>query len=122
MFSDPVLLEELLQTTKDLIDFNSFQITLLRGGWTRVPGGGQRQEEPVAQPVQKLYFGAVMYDPRMVVTIEGEQVIANYVLIGLPGADIKEKDLFSVGTQTFKVVEVHPDTSYEVRAWVTEKS
>jgi hypothetical protein len=123
MFTDPVELEELRKTTADLIAFNSYQIVLNRGEWERTGGGGQRQINVEPLEPQTLYFGAIMWDPRTFVTPEGERVFVQYVLVGMPGeADIQEKDTFSIGTQEFKVSEVHPDQTYEVRAWVYENA
>lgn len=122
MIRDAVELSELIETTKDLIEHNSWEITLIRSTWERTPSGGTRPVQPQALDPQTLYFGAVTGDSVMQLRAEGETVISRHVLVGLPGADIKEKDTFSIGTQKFKVVELAPDETYEKRAWVVEYS
>jgi hypothetical protein len=122
MFTDPVELEELRKTTEDLIAFNSFQIVLNRSEWVRTPGGGQKQVNAAPLDAQTLYFGAIMWDPRTYVTPEGERVLLQYVLVGMPDADIVEKDEFTIGSSDYKVFEVHPDRTYETRAWVIENA
>lgn len=122
MITDPVELEELRRTTNDLISEDSVEISLSRSVWVRTPAGGTRPGPPEQLEAKRRFFGSVTGDPRYVQYAEGEQVVANYVLVGPYDDDIKEKDEFVVGTSKFKVVEVHPDTSFEVRAWVVEYS
>lgn len=122
MITDPVELEELRKTTADLISESSVPIALSRSEYERVPGGGTRPLPPVAQDPVPRFFGAVTGDPRYVQLSEGEQVVSNHVIVGLPGDDIKEKDTFKIGTRTFLVVELEPDDSYQVKGWVVERS
>lgn len=122
MITDPTMLEELISTTEDLIEHDHVSVALTRSEWERVPGGGTRPKNPTPQEAKDRFFGAVTTDPRYVTLSEGEQVISNHVLIGLPGDDIKEKDTFKIGSRTFLVVEVEPDTSYQVKGWVIERS
>jgi hypothetical protein len=121
MIADPIELEELLETTKDLIAHNKWAITFTRGGWERVPGGGQRAADPQEIDSQDVYFGAVMIDASYTVTWEGNQVKADYVIVGLPDLDVSEKDEFTVLGRDFAVAEIHPDRQYETRAWCIER-
>lgn len=122
MITDPIELEELRQTTADLISEDSVSVALTRSTFERVPGGGVRPVNPQPLDPQTFFFGAVQTDPRYVQLTEGEQVISNHVLIGMPDADMKEKDTFTIGNRTFLIVEIEPDTSYQIKGWVVEKS
>jgi hypothetical protein len=119
---DPIEISELLETTKDLIEFGpSYDIVIRREGMTRTPSGGQIKGTPENIPEQRLYFSPTTGDPRYVQLTEGEKVETSHVLIGLPAADVKEKDEFIVHGRDFRVVEVHADRRYETRAWVIER-
>lgn len=122
MFSDPVMIAELLQVTKDLIDNNPWEISFTRRAWERVPGGGQRQKDPQDLPSQRVYLGAVSADASYFVTVEGNRVMADYVIVGLPELDVEEKDSFELFDRTFEVVEIHPDRQYETRAWCVDRT
>ena len=122
MITDPVELEELQRTTADLISEDSVQVVITRSTFERVPGGGIRPVNPEPLDPQTFFFGSVTTDPRYVQLTEGEQVVSNHVLVGMPDADLKEKDTFQIGDRTFLVVEIEPDTSFQVKGWVVERS
>lgn len=123
MISDPIELAELVATTFDLIELDGFDISLIRNEWTRVPGGGvKRVDNPEPKDPVRRYFSGVAADAVRVFYSEGEQIVAAYVLIGPPGDDVQEKDEFVLNNQKFRIVEVHPDRSYETRAWITSRT
>ncbi len=122
MISDAVEIAELRETTADLIADNPTTIALQRVVWQRTPSGGMSQTGNLSQPPKQRYFGAVRGDPTYVTREQGEVILARHVLVGLPGDDIQEKDTFSVGSRKFEVVEIHPDATWQTKAWVTEKS
>ena len=122
MMTDEIELEELRKTTADLISEDSVAVALIRSEWTRVPGGGVKPGTPETLAAVPRFFGAVSTDPRIVTLAEGEQVVSNHVLVGLHTDTIKEKDTFKIGDRTFLVVEVEPDTSFQVKGWVVERS
>lgn len=118
---------ELRSTTHDLIEHNKWSLSFVRRAWERTSGGGQRQGAPTTLDSQDAYFGAVTIDAARTIFWEGEQVTANYVIVGYwPGhdqaLDIAEKDEFTVDGRKFVVVEIHPDMQYETRAWVLDRT
>jgi hypothetical protein len=120
MITDPAELSELTKTTEDLIEEDSIDIDLQRTEDVRTPSGGVKKGQPIDVPVQRLHFAAVMTDPRNAISEHGDRMVAGHVLVGMPDADIKEGDTFAFGTRKFRVNEVHPDRSFETRAWVVE--
>lgn len=127
MFKDPVEIAELRSTTHDLIESNKWSLALVRRDWNRTTSGGQTQTAPNTLDPQDVYLGAVTIDASKIVFWEGNQVTANYVIVGYwPGhdqaLDIKEKDTFMAEGREFTVVEVHPDKQYETRAWCVDRT
>lgn len=120
MISDAAELSELIKTTEDLIVENGMEIILVRVVMERTPSGGVKRRDPTPQPPKRRYFGAVTQDPRIILDEKGDRVEARHVLVGPPEDDIKEKDTFKIGDRTFKVMELHPDVSYQTKAWVIE--
>lgn len=121
MLTDATELEELRKTTRDLIEEDHLPIALVRSGWERTATAGIRKIDPEPQDAVDRFFGAITGDPREIRTGAGEQLVALHVLIGLPDDDIQEGDTFTVGNRTFLVAEVHPDHSYQCKAWVVER-
>lgn len=120
MIADELELSELIATTLDLIAEQGMEVTLVRVEMERTDSGGVRRQNPDALDAKRRFFGAVTTDPRIIVNDQGDHVEARHVLVGPPGDDIVEKDTFQVGTRTFKVMEIHPDGSYQTKAWVIE--
>lgn len=120
MISDTAELAELRKTTADLIEHDHESIVLVRSGWTRTPAGGQVRQPAANLNPQTLYFGAVRADARIVTTEDGSGVVASHVLIGNIDADIEKNDEFTIGDRNFKVQDIEPDRSWQVKAWVIE--
>lgn len=122
MISDQAELAELIATTKDLIESESTEIALIRNVPTRSPSGQLQKSVPDPQPAKRRYFAGVVADPVIYTRDEGQMVRAEHVIIGEPGDDIREGDTFQIGNRKFKVTEIHPDTSYQVKGWVVERA
>lgn len=122
MINDPDLTEALLDSTVALIDCDSIEIELVRKTWNRTLSGGITQIVPVTLDPQRVFFGATVPDPRVMQSDNGEMIVASHVIVGLPGLDIEEHDEFDVGSRHYKVIDTHPDVSYEHRAWVIERA
>lgn len=118
---DP-LLPELIRTTRQLLDYESYPIVFKRTEFIETAGGGLRRVDgdPDDTPID-LFFGAVAADPTLQVRLEGETLVVSHVLVGMPEDDIREKDEFTWENRNFRVVQVHPDRSFETRAWVVER-
>lgn len=120
---DDFEISELLSTTKDLIEFGpSYDIVFSREELVRTPSGGKIHSPKQNVASQRLYFSPTTGDARVVQLTEGEKVEASHVLVGLPDANVKEKDRFELTGRKFLVVEIHPQREYETRAWVIERS
>jgi len=114
-----------IRTTEALIEVEGRMIALVRppeavddgAGGRIVPHGGA----PVPQVAVKRYFGGKINNRMNNMPFEGANSVGEYlrvksVLIGMPGDDIQENDVFSVGGLTYSVDFVYPDKSFEVRA------
>lgn len=114
-----------LVQTKNLIRSFPSEIALTRSGtetYRTGAGGIKTVNEPVTLNAVTRYFAAVVGDPVLVLNASGERVVAEYVLIGLPGDDIKEYDEFQKWNQTFWVIKVDETTlSFQTKAWVGRK-
>lgn len=115
-------IEELTQTTKDLIDSEPIEITLIRETWTRKPGGGQVLSDPEEQDPITCWLSGLIEDAHIVTRDQGEQIVCRHVLVAMPGADVKEKDYFIVDGRNFLVAEIHPAREFQTKAWLYERT
>lgn len=113
-------LADLIRSTRDLIAERGQQIALSRPQMTRTMAGGTARRPGAALNPVRRYFAGVSVDARRTTTLNGEVVVLNYVLIGLPGDDIQEKDEFTIRNRKFLVAEVDPNQDFQVKGWVTE--
>ena len=114
------MLDALQESTRDLISEEGQMITLWRapgpvpdgeGGFT--PGG-----QPVPLTSAKRFFGATPDNGEMVVTSEGQQFKATYVLVGTENDDIRDGDHFFVNGRKYIVRFVSDEKDYEKLAYV----
>lgn len=113
----------LLEITETLIEYDHEMVVIERkppkvkkpdGSFTRAPGA------PATLPAQKLFFSGVTGDDRREVTVNGELIVADYILVGMPAADFEEHDEFAVWGRRFRIVEEHRPNAYERKAWCME--
>lgn len=118
-------LQAKIRTTEKLIEVEGREIALIRppqpeddgAGGRIIPHGGA----PVPQDPKRRYFGGKINNRMNNMPFEGASSVGEYlrvkaVLVGMPGDDIQENDVFSVGGLTYSVDFVYPDQSFEVRA------
>lgn len=103
--------------TENIIADETTTITLQRTASARTAAGGMAPSG-VAAPLApiEVFFGAKVQDDLPLQDNSGERVIAYYTIVAMPGADIKEKDTFSVGPDQFIVTRVSNHLSYECKA------
>lgn len=110
-----------IDATRDLIEFEGQDIALTRPGeQTRTPGGGMAPAGPptVFDPV-KRFFSPTSARERLSFEVGGKLVSIDYVLVGMPGDDIKADDTFTSDGQKFRILFVSPECrEYETRAFV----
>lgn len=105
--------------TRNMLDWWGRDIVLMRQGPdTRTPTGGTQPGGVTPLPVQSFYFSAVVEDGRHVTRRQGEQTVYEYVLIGMPDADIQEDDTFKLDGQLYEVNHVNPVLNYQKKARV----
>lgn len=80
------------------------------GGWKRPEGSG------TSLAATRRWFQQVRGDARRILTDQGEQIVQDAVLVGRWTDDFREEDTFLANEKTYRVVWVHPDRRYEVRA------
>src|SRR6478609_10529087 len=108
----------LIKTTEVLIECEPTAIRLLHAPELEDNGRGGKKRQGVgvleSAPVNRFFSQTT---PRETVTIksEGKDLIIDWVLIGLPGDDIRAGDEFTVDGYVYKVWEVHPDTRWQVK-------
>lgn len=106
------------QATEDLINFEGQMIALVRKTAARTPAGGVvRTQAATEQTSKRRFFAGSSATPRQVFRNEGEAVVGSYLLIGLPGDDIRKDDEFEANGQNFRVQNVDSDTRFQTRAW-----
>lgn len=113
-------LEGLLEVTRILIEEEGTSIKIRRlPPKTRQPDGSMKREtdEPVTLPAQRLFFSGTTADDEVRETIGGTQVVANFIIVGLPDADFDKGDSFEKWDRTFKVLKVHSDLRWQRKAW-----
>lgn len=83
--------------------------------------GGQVRlgDEDTTLPPVKRFYGSLVRQGEHIVTPAGEQFFTEHVLIGMPNDDIREGDTFTIGDRRMHVRYIHPDTTYQVKAYVT---
>lgn len=116
-------LQVLLDITQTLIDYEHEDVVIVRrpakqrkaDGTLSRPGG-----DPTTLPTQKLFFSGVSSDDRRQVTVNGELVMADYILVGMPDADFEEHDEFEAWGRKFRIAEEHRPNAYERKAWCVE--
>ena len=120
--------EAQLETTKNLIEYDSTQVVITRlvpkeraPDGSRIRGDG----EPTTLDPQTLFFSGVTRDDARQVTVDGELITSTLILVGLPedyeghtAADFEENDRFEAWGRKFRVAEVHLDNRWERKAWV----
>lgn len=115
------VLFEQIQATRDLIDIEPTEITLTRPGEaTRTPSGGMI---PAGGPTNldpvKRFFSPTSAKERLSIEVGGKLLNVDYVLVGLPGDDMKSEDTFVVDGQKFRIIYVAPENKdFETRAYV----
>lgn len=121
--TDPDELELLLETTKTLIEHDPETIVI-----ERKPKKQRKPDGTLARPAgesstldpQILFFSGVKSDDRREITVNGELILADYILVGLPDADFEEHDEFAVWGRRFRIAEEHRPNAYERKAWCVE--
>lgn len=120
-----VMTQALIDGTEDLIRESGQPISLIRpSAWETTPSGGQRRvdgAEATMDPVER-FFSAVTSGPAEIWDERGQILRLNHVLIGMPEDDIQEGDTFLLNNRTFEVRWIHPNVTYEVRAFCMEKA
>lgn len=121
--SDDDDLDLLLEITEVLIDVDHEHVVIQRRPPKEKKGDGTLSRASGAStdlPVQKLFFSGIASDDRRQVTVNGELILADYILVGMPDADFQEHDEFSVWGRRFRIVEEHRPNAYERKAWCVE--
>lgn len=109
-----------LEVTAALIEYDHQTVEITRPRPTkRQPDGSVAPTgTPHTLEGQKLFFSGVTGDDIRIVSWEGEKVRAAFVLIGMPSADFRKGDKFSLWRREFVVVEMHEDTRWQRKGWV----
>lgn len=114
-------LREQVEATRLLIETEPTMISLVRPGTkTRTASAGMAPAgPPTALEGKKRFFSPTSAQERLSIEIGGTLVNINYVLVGLPGDDIKADDTFVIGDKNFRILYVVPENlDYETRAYV----
>ncbi|HEU5091126.1 MAG TPA: hypothetical protein VFT30_00485, partial [Nitrospira sp.] len=109
--------------TEALIEYDHESIVITRPPKKVRKGDGSiapDATEPDTLLPQDLYFSGVTGDDVRQVTVNGETIMADFVLVGMPDADFEEEDLFTARNRNFRIVGVHNDTRWQRKAWVVE--
>lgn len=112
---------EQVQATRDLIALEPTEIALVRPGTqTRTPAGGMAPAGPPQNlEAKNRFFSATAAQDRLSIEVGGKLVNVDYVLVGLPGDDIKADDTFTVDGKDFRILYVcEENAEYETRAYV----
>lgn len=111
-----------LDQTRALIDLYGQWIKIRRPGELEedAEGGVVRNDPTTGRTAQKLYFeysSPIAHVSRNASFSEnvgqGQRVTTNHVLIGLPDADIRQDDEFTVNGYDYIILYIHPDTRYQ---------
>lgn len=110
--------------TMGLIEHEPTEVVLMRPP-TAVSDGEGGSVRPVGtdtpQPAQTLFVSGVTRDSdyrqsSYIVTEQGEKFVNAIVVIGLPGANIKQDDWFLLRGERIKIKSVAPDQRWQVKA------
>lgn len=85
------------------------QVSDGRGGYK---GSGSPQTEP--EPKAR-FFSQTTPKESVLIKQEGKELLVDWVLVGLPGDDIREEDTFLVAGVEYKVWNVHDDKRWQVK-------
>lgn len=115
--------ELLLDITQTLIEYDHENIVIERPKpKKRQPDGTLARDPgpPTRLSVQKLFFSGVTAEDRRQITRNGELILADYILVGMPEADFEEHDEFAAWGRRFRILEEHRPNAYERKAWCVE--
>jgi hypothetical protein len=117
----PQTLEQVMlaRDTAVLIAHDGRPVALVRPGtYTRTAEGGQRLSGPpeAQEPVQR-WFQRLWGDAQFVYTINGQQMVAAAVLLGLPNDEMQAGDTFVEDGCSWEIFAVNADRRYEVRGY-----
>ncbi len=108
----------LIETTKTLIEIEPTMIQLTHQA-ARVDngrGGLTTSGSPTTEPTPKArFFSETTPKEQAVIKQEGKELVVDWVLVGMPGDDIRENDTFVVAGVQYKVWNVHDDKRWQVK-------
>jgi hypothetical protein len=113
---DVVLLK---RDTSQLIAAEGRLVALERKAtWERTAEGGQRRTGATTteDPAVKRFFLMLRGEARYVEGVNGEMMLAEAVLLGMPDDDIRQLDTFMLDGRSWEVFSVDTDQRYETRA------
>lgn len=117
--------QALSEGTSDLIRTSGVKISLVRKpNWEVTDSGGARHvagADTTLDPVRR-FFKPVAQDSRLLVNWKGEIVETSHILVGPEDDEIIPGDTFTLNEREYEVIAMHPDTSFQVKAYVREWS
>lgn len=109
---------EQTRKTEQLIAVEPTTLTLRRKApaTTTAAGGSKQGDEWVDQPPITVFYGAKTRDDMPLQDGQGEHIIQYYTVVGEPGTDIQNGDMFTIYGIDHLVTYVHRNLPYEVKA------
>lgn len=112
------MVDDLIQSTADLIASEPSSIALSRVETTSDGAGGRRPGAPVDLEAVDRFFSYVAANPITHFDDGGSYKSEAGVLIGMPDDDIRNGDTFTHNGLNFRVTKVFDDRRYQTKAEV----